>query len=80
MKKSDIAMIILIASISVLIAYFVAKAVLGDVQNQSVKVKTAEPITSNVTEPDKTVFNTNAINPTVEVIIGSDGQPAGSQP
>lgn len=73
-------MIILIASISVLIAYFVAKAVLGDVQNQSVKVKTAEPITSNVTEPDKTVFNTNAINPTVEVIIGSDGQPAGSQP
>lgn len=80
MKKSDIAMIILIASISVLIAYFVAKAVLGDVQNQSVKVKTAEPITSEVIEPDKTVFNTNAINPTVEVIIGNDGQPAETQP
>ncbi|HMI09337.1 MAG TPA: hypothetical protein VK497_02960 [Candidatus Saccharimonadales bacterium] len=80
MKKSDIAMIILIASISVLIAYFVAKAVLGDVQNESVKVKTTEPITSEVTEPDKTVFNTNAINPTVEVIIGGDGQSAGSQP
>ena len=80
MKKSDIAMIILIASISVLIAYFVAKAVLGDVQNQSVKVKTAEPITSEVVEPDKTVFNTNAINPTVEVIIGNDGQPAETQP
>jgi mannitol-specific phosphotransferase system IIBC component len=80
MKKSDIAMIILIASISVLIAYFVAKAVLGDVQNQSVKVKTAEPITSEVTEPDKTVFNTNAINPTVEVIIGGDAQSADSQP
>lgn len=73
-------MIILIASISVLIAYFVAKAVLGDVQNQSVKVKTAERITSEVVEPDKTVFNTNAINPTVEVIIGNDGQPAESQP
>jgi len=73
-------MIILIASISVLIAYFVAKAVLGDVQNESVKVKTTEPITSEVTEPDKTVFNTNAINPTVEVIIGGDGQSAGSQP
>jgi mannitol-specific phosphotransferase system IIBC component len=80
MKKSDIAMIILIASISVLIAYFVAKAVLGDVQNESVKVKTAEPITSEVVEPDKTVFNTNAINPTVEVIIGNDGQPAETQP
>jgi len=80
MKKSDIAMIILIASISVLIAYFVAKAVLGDVQNQSVKVKTADPITSQVVEPDKTVFNTNAINPTVEVIIGNDGQPTETQP
>jgi mannitol-specific phosphotransferase system IIBC component len=80
MKKSDIAMIILIASISVLIAYFVAKAVLGDSKDQAVKVKTAEPITSQVTEPDKAVFNTNAINPTVEVIIGGDEQPAGTQP
>lgn len=73
-------MIILIASISVLVAYFVAKAILGDVQNQSVKVKTAESITSEVSEPDKSVFNTNAINPTVEVIIGGDGQSADSQP
>jgi len=73
-------MIILIASISVLIAYFVTKAVLGDVKDQAVKVKTAEPITSEVTEPDKSVFNTNAINPTVEVIIGGDEQPADTQP
>jgi mannitol-specific phosphotransferase system IIBC component len=81
MKKSDIAMIILIASISVLIAYFVGKAVIGDVQNESVKVKTAEPITSEVSEPDKTIFNTNAINPTVEVIIGGgDDKPADNQP
>ena len=63
-------MIILIASISVLIAYFVAKAVIGDVQNQSVKVKTADPISTEVQEPDSAVFNSSAINPTVEVIIG----------
>jgi hypothetical protein len=70
MKKSDVAMIILIASISILVAYFVAKAVVGDVQNESVKVKTADKITTKVEEPDKTVFNSDAINPTVEVIIG----------
>jgi hypothetical protein len=70
MKKSDIAMIILIASISVLIAYFVAKAIVGDVQNETVKVKTAESISTNITQPDTSVFNTNAINPTVQVIIG----------
>lgn len=77
MKKSDIAMIILIASMSVLIAYFVAKAVIGDVQNESVKVKTTEAITTDIVQPDTTVFNSNAINPTVEVIIG--GKTQGSQ-
>lgn len=70
MKKSDIAMIVLIVSISVLVAYFAAKAIIGDVANQSVKVKTAEPISAELTEPDKTVFNKEAINPTVEVTIG----------
>jgi hypothetical protein len=72
MKKSDIAMIILIASVSVLIAYFGAQAILGDVQNESVQVKTIDRITTEVVEPDPTVFNSNAINPTVEVIIGGD--------
>lgn len=72
MKKSDIAMIILIASVSVLIAYFVAKGVVGDVQNQSVKVKIAEPITAEIDEPDPKTFNANAVNPTVEVIIGGE--------
>lgn len=79
MKKSDIAMIILIASVSILVAYFAAKGILGDVQNQSVKVKTIEPITATVEEPDKTIFNTNAINPTVEVIIGGDASSPQSQ-
>jgi len=67
-------MIILIASISMLVAYFVAKAIIGDTQNQSVKVKTAEKILTEVTQPDPSVFNSNAINPTVEVIIGDQAQ------
>jgi len=71
MKKTDVAMIIFIASISILIAYFVAKAVLGDAGHQSATVKTVEPITSEVAAPDPTVFNKDAINPTVEVLIGS---------
>ena len=79
MKKSDIAMIILIASVSVLVAYFAAKAIVGDVQNQSVQVKTADPITTEVPEPDATIFNTDAVNPTVEVIIGDDGQSQAEQ-
>ena len=65
-------MIILIASISVLVSYFAAKAIVGDVQNESVQVKTTEEISTDVVQPDTAVFNSNAINPTVEVIIGGD--------
>jgi hypothetical protein len=72
MKKTDIAMIILIASISILVSYFVAKAIVGEAQNESVKVKTAEAISTDIVQPDTSVFNSNAINPTVEVIIGGD--------
>ncbi len=72
MKKTDIAMIILISSVSILVAYFVVKGIMGDVKNETVQVKTAEPITVEVESPDPKIFNTNAINPTVEVIIGGD--------
>lgn len=72
MKKSDIAIIILIASISVAVAYFVADAVLGKPQSESVKVRTAAPISAEVEEPSASIFNKDAINPTVEVVIGNE--------
>lgn len=70
MKKTDIATLILIASLSVVAAYFIADAVLGRPSAESVKVKTVESISSEVASPDASVFNKDAINPTVEVIIG----------
>lgn len=70
MKNTDIAALILIASISMVIAYFVADAVIGKPTSESVKVKTIERISSDIQEPDKSIFNEDAINPTVEVIIG----------
>lgn len=76
MKRSDIAMIILIASMSMLIAYFIAKSVLGDGTSEAVTVKTADPISKTVDEPDPSIFREDAINPTVEVFIGEGGQSA----
>ncbi|OGL22667.1 hypothetical protein A2707_05135 [Candidatus Saccharibacteria bacterium RIFCSPHIGHO2_01_FULL_45_15] len=70
MKNTDIAAIILIASLSMLVAYFVADAVIGKPSSESVKVKTVDAISPSVVAPDSTVFNEDAINPTVEVIIG----------
>lgn len=69
MKKTDIAMIILIASVSVLLAYFVATGIFGNVSKESVKVKTIDAINSSVVAPSPTIFNKDAINPAVEVQI-----------
>lgn len=70
MKKTDIATIVTIALVSMGAAYLLATTVIGPPSSTSVKVKTAEPISSSVTQPDSSVFNKNAINPTVEVIVG----------
>ena len=69
MKKTDIAMIILIAAVSITVAFFVTKAVFGDTATEEVKVKTIETISSEVVPPSDKIFNSNAINPAVEVQI-----------
>lgn len=69
MKKTDLAMIILIASVSVIIAFFVAKSIFGDVYNGTAKVKTIDRIDSFVGKPSPDIFNKNAINPAVQVQI-----------
>ena len=69
MKKTDLAMIILIAAVSVGIAYFVASSFFGEMDNKGVKVQTVDAITSTVEPPDTKIFNAKAINPSVEVNI-----------
>lgn len=73
MKKSDKAMIVLVATLSALIAFFVAKAILGDVYNGSARVKTIDAYSTQIVQPDATIFNKDAINPAVQVqISGTD--------
>jgi hypothetical protein len=74
MKKTDIAMIILIASVSVLIAFFVTRSIFGDSANQPVTIKTIEKINPTLGEVDPSIFNENAINPAVEVQITPGNQ------
>lgn len=73
MKKTDIAMIIFIAGVGVLIAYFVViNLPFLKLPEDGVKVQTMDALTSDVAEISKDVFNQDAINPTVEVIIVGD--------
>ena len=69
MKKSDIAMIVLIASVSVLLSFFIVKSIFGDVYTGTAKVKTIDSIDSTIVEPSSEVFNKSAINPAVQVQI-----------
>lgn len=71
MKKTDIAMIILIASLGVGIGYAIASNISFLKPSESgIEVQTISEISADVNEPDKAVFNDSAINPTVEVFIG----------
>ena len=77
MKKNDLAALVLIASVSLLIAWFTASALIGEPKKESRKVKTIEVISDEVKSPDTRIFNGQAINPTVERSIGksSDSLP-----
>lgn len=74
MKSSDIAMIILIASLSVMVAFFIANSLpFLKVDTQNATVKTIEAIPDGIVQtdqPDPAVFNSKAINPTVKTVIG----------
>ncbi len=73
MKKSDIAMIVLIASVSVIISFVIANQLTFlKPPEKGQKVKTAEKIEAKVTPPDQQVFRADAINPTVQTVIGGE--------
>jgi hypothetical protein len=76
-KRNDIALLILIVSITLVISFFVVKAVFGEPQKTAVKVEKVDEISSSIVQPSKSIFNKDAINPTVVIQIGS---PANNQP
>lgn len=71
MKKNEIALLILIISISGLAAFFVGNSLFGGKVSKPVEVDTATPISADVISPSSSVFNDNAINPTVPIKIGA---------
>jgi hypothetical protein len=76
-KRNDIALLILIVSITLVISFFVVKAIFGEPQNQAVKVEKVEPVSADIVQPSSGIFNKDAINPTVVIQIGN---PANQQP
>lgn len=74
MKKTDIAMIVLIATVTILAAFFATKAIMGEQATEEVKVQTIDKIDTTIVEPDEKIFNEQAVNPAVEVQITPGNQ------
>ena len=73
MKKTDIAMVVLIAGVGVAIGYLVASNIsFLKVPERGMKVQTIREISSDVEKPNPAIFNSNAINPTVDVFVGQE--------
>lgn len=73
MKKTDIAMLIIIVSISALVAYIGANAILGNPKEKSEEIMVMPAaISTEMTPPDPNVFHEGAINPSVRIEI--DGE------
>jgi len=77
MRKNDIAVLILIASITLVLSFFLVKALFGEAKNDAVKVEQVDAISATVEQPSPAIFNKNAINPTVVIQIGN---PSNQQP
>lgn len=68
--KTELATSILVAVAGVLISFFVCNLFIGEIKSTTVKTINAE-VSADLDEPDPEVFNNKALNPTVEVYVGS---------
>jgi hypothetical protein len=74
MSKNKIAILILIVGIVALTAYFIGQQLMGKGNMQPVEVKSARRLSSDIVEPSPSIFNDNAINPTVQITISDNNQ------
>ncbi len=77
MKKNDIALIVLVVSISLVASYFILSAIITKPSSKPQTAEIVEPISATLEKPDPKVFTDEAIDPTVPIKIGD---PANTQP
>lgn len=73
MKQKDLAVILAVVFFAAVASLLLTKSLFVSKKDRELSAQVVEPITSNFNEPDKTVFNAQAINPTQLIQIG-DGK------
>ena len=70
MKQKDIAVIIAVAFFAAVVSLLLTQTIFVSKDRKELTAETVEPISSQFNEPDKAVFNKDAINPTQLIQIG----------
>ncbi|HEX5797502.1 MAG TPA: hypothetical protein VFX86_03880 [Candidatus Saccharimonadales bacterium] len=75
MKQKDILTIAVIAIFAGVFSLVISNIFFTSGDQRKLTAETAQPITAEFKEPDKTVFNERAINPTKLIQIGNANNP-----
>lgn len=71
MSQSDVFSIIFVGGAGVVVSFFVCQAIMGDPNEATTTFTTLRaPISKELVVPSPEVFNSTAINPTIEVYVG----------
>lgn len=72
MKQKDIALIIIVAVISIVVSFIISNKLIVTPAHRQQQVEVVQAINTQFKEPDKTYFNSKSIDPTKLIQIGNN--------
>jgi hypothetical protein len=81
MKQKDVLLVVAVVIVSGTLSFFISKLLFTVPKNHETKVEIVQPISADFPQPDSHYFNTNSVDPTKNISIGSsqNTQPFSSQ-
>lgn len=76
MKQKDIFLVVVVVIVSGGLSLLVSNFLFKIPKAQETKVEVVQPITAEFSQPDKRYFNTESIDPTKNISIGDNQNPA----
>ena len=70
MKQKDLVLIVAVALFAAVVSLLLTQAIFVSKDKKELTTEVVEPISAEFKEPDKSVFNSDAINPTQLIQIG----------
>lgn len=75
MKQKDITLIIVVAFVSGVFSILVSNVFISSPKSRKTLVEVVDPISSEFNQPDKKIFNKDAVDPTQNIQIGENPNP-----